>query len=223
MPESYALLPLMAGGEAIGTFYVAWAEPRSFDAEEFAFLEAIAAEATMGLENARLYEAERQAQERAQAELQTAGLLLETTEAATSLADFGRTLESFGDLLLRATDHARVLVELWDEERQEIEIGASRGAEATANRRFALRDLSEAAWEVIATRTTTVADYAATDLPAPQKQYVDEHAFLLVLLVPIVHHERLVGPITVDQPGERRPFSAREIQLVGTRLCRPVA
>ena len=62
--RSYALLPLLARGEAIGTFYVAWGQPRRFAAEELSFLQAVAAQAATGLENARLYEAARRPRSR---------------------------------------------------------------------------------------------------------------------------------------------------------------
>ena len=91
--RSYVLLPLVAGGEAIGTFYAAWAEPRRFEPEELSFLEAVAAECATGLENARLYEAEQKAQLRARQELERTKLLQEVTTAATSslsLPDIGQ-------------------------------------------------------------------------------------------------------------------------------------
>ena len=123
-------------------------------------------------------------------------------------------LEALGDLFLRSTDHSRVLLELWDEEHREVEIAASRGPGATPRQRFKLEAVSDGARQVIATKRTAVIDYAQTRLPDPQKQYVDTHAFLLTLVVPIVHGEQLVGLVVVDEPGERRPFTAREIEVV---------
>jgi hypothetical protein len=56
-------------------------------------------------------------------------------------------LQSLGDLLLRSTDHSRVLLELWHEQRQEVEIAVSRGAQATAKQRFGLDEISDGAKE----------------------------------------------------------------------------
>ncbi len=141
-------------------------------------------------------------------------LLLEVATTAAAGTDLDGMLESLGDLLLRATDHSRVLLELWDEEHREVEIAVSRGAAATPKQRFAFDGISDGAKEVITTRKTLVIDYAATGIPGPQKAYVDQHAFLLMLVVPIVYRERLIGLITLDQPGEARPFRPREIELV---------
>ena len=141
-------------------------------------------------------------------------LLLEAATTAAAWTDLDRMLESLGDLLLRATDHSRVLLQLWDEGRREVEIAVSRGAAATPKRRFASSGISDGAKEVITTRKTLVIDYAETGLPGPQREYVDEHAFLLLLVVPIVYRERLIGLVTLDQPGQARPFDAKEIELV---------
>jgi type I restriction enzyme M protein len=146
--------------------------------------------------------------------MEARNLLLEAATTAAAGTDLDRMLEALGDLLLRATDHSRILLELWDEERREVEIAVSRGAAATPKQRFAFDGISDGAKEVVTTRKTLVIDYAATGIPGPQKAYVDEHAFLLMLVVPIVYRERLIGLITLDQPGEARPFSPKEIELV---------
>ena len=53
--RSYILLPITAGDQPIGTFYVAWADPRHFAPEELSFIESVVAQFTAGLQNARLY------------------------------------------------------------------------------------------------------------------------------------------------------------------------
>ena len=212
--RAYVLLPITAGHETIGTFYLAWAETRRFDADELAFLEALAAESATGLEHARLFEAQQRAEEQARRELESTSLLLEVTTSAPSWTELGVAMEAIGDLLVKSTDHSRVLVELWDEEHREIEIAASRGAEATPRQRFSFDGLSEGVKRVIASRRTAVVDCAETQLPGTRKGSVDDHAFLLTLVVPVVRHERLVGLIVVDEPGTRRPFTQRDIELV---------
>jgi GAF domain-containing protein/anti-sigma regulatory factor (Ser/Thr protein kinase) len=189
-------------------------ERREFNEREIRLVEGIAAQAAVAVENARLFEAEVAAQREARRELETSALLLETAATATSWTDLDHMLGQLGDLLVRSTDHSRVLLELWDEEREELEVAVSRGATVVPRQRFGLDEVSEAAREVVATKATRVIDYAQTALPGEMKRYVDEHAFLLVLSVPIVYRERLVGLIMVDQPGEARPFSVQEIAVV---------
>ena len=146
--------------------------------------------------------------------LQTTALLLEAATAGATLTDPDELLGSLADLVLRSTDHSRVLLELWDDERQEVEIATARGTAATPAQRFEFDDVSEAIRQVITTRQTAVIDYAEIGLPGPLKQYLDAHAFLLLLVVPIIYREQLVGLIVVDQPGERRPFGQQEIDRV---------
>ena len=148
-------------------------------------------------------DSEVEAQQRVERELEATNLLLEAATTVTSWTDLDQMLESLADLLLRSTHHSRVLLELWDEERREIEIAVSRGSAATAKQRFPYDSISDGAKEVIATSKTLVIDYAETGLPGTQKEYVDEHAFLLLLVVPIVYRKRLVGLVTLDEPGER--------------------
>src|SRR5664280_3502076 len=104
----------------------------------------------------------RRAQQRAKLELGTTSLLLEAATTATSWTDLGPMLESLGDLLVRSTDHSRVILELWDEEHREVEIAVSRGAAAVPRQRFAFDDVSDAAKHVITTRTTSIIDYGET-------------------------------------------------------------
>jgi PAS domain S-box-containing protein len=101
---SYVLLPLMEGSEAVGTFYVAWAEPRRFSSAELSFLQALSAQLVSGLVHARLFDEQQQAQRQAAAELERTKLLQDVTTAATgslSLDEIGRrvlalSLETLG-------------------------------------------------------------------------------------------------------------------------------
>ena len=208
-------IPLIVDGKGFGCLFFSYYDsPHGFSETEVDFAQKTGAVVSQALENSRLFEAEVEAQRRAEQELQATGLLLEAATAATSGTGLDPMLESLGDLLLRSTNHSRVAFELWDEERQEVEVAVSRGPAATPRRRFKFDEMSEAARQAITTRTTVVVDYAKIGLPGPLKQYVDEHAFLLLLAVPVVYRERLIGLVMVDEPGEARLFTPREIQLV---------
>ena len=56
---AFAILPLRTGGNAIGTLFAAWKRAHDVAPDELTLLEAIAAAATTGLENARLFETQR--------------------------------------------------------------------------------------------------------------------------------------------------------------------
>ena len=71
-------------------------------------------------------------------------LLLEAATVLSSWTDLDRMLQSLGDLLARSAAHSRIVLELWDEERREVEIAVSRGAEAIAKQRFGFDEISAA-------------------------------------------------------------------------------
>lgn len=91
---------------------------------------------------------------------------------------------------------------------------AAAGPEAPARERFAFAAISETAKQVIRTHRTQIIDYEGTGRPVSLDDYLDEHGFRLLLAVPMMYRDRLVGLMMVDEPDERREFGAREIQLV---------
>jgi PAS domain S-box-containing protein len=64
--QAIAALPLVQGDNVVGGFAVSFDEERHFDNEERRWLEAIAAQASVAADRARLYEAERRAREEAE-------------------------------------------------------------------------------------------------------------------------------------------------------------
>ena len=65
--EAFAALPVRAGGRPVAALTFSFAEPRTFDAEDAAFLGTLAAQAGQALERARLVDAERAARAEAEA------------------------------------------------------------------------------------------------------------------------------------------------------------
>ena len=212
--RSVLAVPLITHEIVIGCLLFYGETDRSFDDAEIDFGRKLGATVSLAIENGRLFEAAVEAERQVRLELERAGLLLEAATNAASWTDLDQMLESLGDLLVRSTNHARVVLELWDEERQELEIAVSRGSAAIPRQRFCFDDISDAAKEVIRTRKMVIIDYAETGLPGRLRDYLDEHAFRLLLAMPILYRDRLIGLIMVDHPGESRPFAPREIQLV---------
>lgn len=145
--RSVLALPLLAKDLVIGCLLVYGRQIHQFDEAEIDFGRKLSATVSLAIENARLHEGQVEAQRRAEQELATTSLLLEAATTSTSWTDLEEMLQSLGDLLLRSTDHSRVLLELWHEQRQEVEIAVSRGAQATAKQRFGLDEISDGAKE----------------------------------------------------------------------------
>ena len=213
--RSLVAVPLVSREQTIGVvIFLERRAMRQFEPAEIDFARRLGTTVGLAIDNAHLFAAAVEAQRQAGRDLQTTELLLEAATVMTSWTDLDRMLEALGDLLVRSADHSRIVLELWHEERREVEVAVSRGAAAIPKERFGFDDISNAARQVITTKEKLVIDYEATARPEPLKEYLDEHGFRLLLAVPIVYRERLIGLIMLDQPGERRPFSPQETSLV---------
>ncbi len=85
--RSGASLPLLVRDEAIGCLAVAWAEPHALEADEVSFLESVAFEVALGLENARLLERERAA-------VAASAALAEVDRAIHGSLDFAEVMQT---------------------------------------------------------------------------------------------------------------------------------
>jgi len=211
---SYVLLPLMEGGEAVGTFYVAWAEPRHFSPPELSFLEAICGQFVGGLVHSRLFDAQQQAQRQAAAELERTKLLQDVTTAATgslSLDEIGYRVLALTMEALGAFGGAIYTV---DEAKGQLRALALAGYPEEQERQIRLLPLND---------QFTIGSLVAHDLPlvtheseagpastgfAGRLQEEDVRWFAL----PIKKGEAVLGVFGLQFPGLRR-FEETELSL----------
>jgi signal transduction histidine kinase/CheY-like chemotaxis protein len=88
--ESAAYLPLIVEGQAIGGMSIGFATTRVLDAEERAFLEALAAQCAQALDRARLYAAEQRARERLAFLAEASTLLVASLDYEVTLQQIAR-------------------------------------------------------------------------------------------------------------------------------------
>lgn len=150
----------------------------------------------------------------AERELDTSRKLLEAARAVarwTSLADVAREL---ANVLLDATGHRRSVVDLWDPERREILLLSSAGVNRyPTGRRWAIDGLSIAARTAIFERKRFLLDPESLAIEELGQAY-QEFGAGLSLYMPLVQRDTVVGLIVIDDPGERRGFTEREIEIV---------
>jgi PAS domain S-box-containing protein len=150
--------------------------------------------------------------DRLREELEATRHLLAAANALAVSSDLDEVLGALLDVLLETLGHTRAWVFLWDERRREATLAASRGERAPEPGMVLPFDtLSSTTRAALVQRRTTVVDYAA--LPPAERgpaARLDSH---VSLQVPLVQRGRLVGVVSLDDPGERREFSAREIEL----------
>ena len=155
---------------------------------------------------------EEQAANPLQEELEVTRELLGAARAFASGTSLAEMLGVLCATVLRMLAHERVYVSIWRWNEDRLEIVASSGKEPVPNGRLvALRDLPETVRHAVAERESVLVD---VDIFAPDNQGATErtqphHA----LHVPLVRREDLVGFLVVDDPGEHRDFSSREIEV----------
>jgi serine phosphatase RsbU (regulator of sigma subunit)/HAMP domain-containing protein len=148
-------------------------------------------------------------------ELSITGKLLEAADEVAQWTDIEGLAKGLARILLKLTSHSRATVNSWNEERREIQVIASEGEmPCRVGTRWRFDALSAAARRAMSDRAPGVWDL--DDLPEDERGIAaPEHDMRHALYVPLVQREDVVGMIVLDDPGERREFSEREIQLVG--------
>ncbi len=207
-------LPIERQGKLVGVLSVFINGKRPFEPDEVRLYRGVAAILGNAIANSRLLDAEKQARQRAGRELKTTTLLLRAAEAIANWTDLCDVARELAELLEKATSHSRAMVQTWDEGRQEIEVVACVGKmPVPVQTRWPLDAVSAGARRAIMDGRPRVSDLdklteKGRGTAAP---LFDSHN---VFHVPFVLHDRVIGLISVDDPGESRPFSKREMQVI---------
>ena len=96
--QAWAIVPLVAGGRAIGALDFAFPTPRTFSQEEIAFLTTLGEQSAQALERARLYEAEQQARADADARARRISLLYEVSNRLADTLDLTTMINTLARL-----------------------------------------------------------------------------------------------------------------------------
>jgi PAS domain S-box-containing protein len=100
--RSFAAVPMVVDGEAIGCITFGWVDERSFDDGEAHFLLALGRQAAQALERTRLYEAERSARADAEEAGERMRFLAEASRVLSSSLDYEVTLRDMAQLAVPA-------------------------------------------------------------------------------------------------------------------------
>ena len=213
LQDRWISVPIRARDEVVGSFGLIFPGQRTFDAEEVSLYQALADQLGVGLDKARLFEAEATARQEAAQELATTGFLLEAAAELNKRSDLEGTLSALADIALRATPHARVSIGLLAADRSQVTFAATAGKEPMpAGTVVPWNGVSSALREALIEGTTRVADYDL--LSEEQRGNGVPVTSRLALLVPLVFDDRTVGHIGLDDREERREFTAREIEII---------
>ncbi|HSD51597.1 MAG TPA: GAF domain-containing protein [Candidatus Methylomirabilis sp.] len=197
--------PLIHQGVVIGTLGLygkAGVGPASFTEVDLQLLVTLCAQATVAIQNARLFGA---AEQRA-TELAT---LREIGQAITSQIELPAVLEAVvaGAMRLLGTQHTQII--LWDEASQRLRYGAALGTEAERVRTQSLELGRGINGTVAQTRQPMILDdYQASPYALPE--FAD---IMATITVPVIFGDRLLGVLHSHSTERGRRFTADDLRL----------
>ncbi len=222
--KSVLYIPLYARSQAIG-YAELWESRRrrEFTAEEIALCQAIAQNATVAVENARLYEQARQElAERKQAEAEA----IQRNRELLTLQAAGVAITSSLDLQYVLSTVAREMANLlgveacaisgWDQATDTVSLLAEYGPddwwdEGAPNKVFALSDYPLTK-RVLTERRAQWMPINQPDIDPAELAFMQEAAIKTLLMLPMVFQDRAVGLVEIEDWRERA-FTDQEIAL----------
>lgn len=118
--RSEMALPLHVGDAVFGVLNLESPEPNAFDERTRRILAAFADDASLALQNTRLFNA-------AERHSRQLTLLNEITATALSVSDFAEMLQALADKMITLINSDECFITLWDEEHQRVMPGAASG------------------------------------------------------------------------------------------------
>ncbi len=202
---SYLGLPLKRGDQIVGVLVFNTGAPRTYTADEIAYLSILADQAAVAIENARLFATTERAGREARSLYEVAHSLATSLDPLEVLHLIAvKTTELLG------TSHAQVV--LWDEAGQTLRLGAAYGSEAEKVKDQQFR-LGEGVNGIVAqTRAPLIVnDYQAF---APRVSELTE--LVAVIGVPLLYRDRLLGVLTTHATQPGAAFTQDHLALLTT-------
>jgi len=219
-----ALLPLKVEGRVIGGMGLNFPEARRFSAEDRAFLLALARHCAQALERTRLYEAERQAREAAEAAQRRLAFLAGASAVLASSLDYAITLENVARLMVPALADWCFVDLVEDDEARRVAVCCADPTQeelAKALRNYPpRRETPEGAPKALRTGQSIL-------LPTVPEGFLDratrdhEHLRLAraynptsLMYVPLQARGRTLGVLTLARTEPERSYGAEDLGLV---------
>lgn len=206
------LLPLGLGPTVIGLLEVYRREaPLEFTSEEIALASALAAQAAIAIENARLYEESRR-------RLEEMTALFEVGKALVSSLDLQEVLQRICEESTRLYGVTSAYVSRWDQEEGTYTVIAEYiGPDASPLEQISDMGVVYEARPHLAERLRQGRPYimqlSDPNLPAEERRYLEQYDGKSVLLLPLVARGKCLGFIEVWESRRERHFTEEEIRL----------
>ncbi len=199
-------VPIRIKGEAYGALAVYWWEARSPDALQIELLSALAGQAAIALENARLYQAATDRGKR----LAALTRLTETLTATLSLEEVldrvvGSAVDLFGSSVSR--------VWLLDPDGRSLSLRASAGAVSAVVGRTHLAAGEGLMGHIVASRAPVLVPDLLADARPGNIERIRAEGIVSFAGVPLMLGDRVLGALSVSV-RERRPFDEEDLNLL---------
>ncbi len=210
-----ACVRLPGGRGVLGALCVARLAERDFTADELRILDAVGAQLSVAMENARLY-----AEQRARAEEMT--LLNEVSRSFAGALEMKPLLMAAGQTLCKLVDASNWFVMLFDPATQILRAAACNPEHEEFMRGVQLR-LTEPSLSAEVVRTRRAAQAQGPELHQVASRTLIEHLHPRALLVvPLIAHDEVLGVVSLDDTERPRVFTHAEIQRT-TAVCQQIA
>ncbi|MBE0446953.1 MAG: MEDS domain-containing protein [Actinobacteria bacterium] len=148
-------------------------------------------------------------------ELEISNLLLKAADTLAESIELQGVLDRLADIISEVIGRSRIHISLVDGKTNQLEVMATKGGPGDpVGTRFSIDQITPQLGQAVFERRPILIDYDATDVPAVSKERAEKLDIKLLLLAPIVSDNKVIGIFSIDEPGSRREFTQRDIELV---------
>ena len=215
--KSVLVTPLISKERVIGLMGLDHAEEgREFTAEQADLAMAIAAQAALAIESARLFEETRKHVARLERTTRDLELVHQVSQVVSSSLDLTRILEATAEQMVAAfeADHSGIL--LFDQTQTHGQVVAEYPPTGATVEQFPVQGYP-AAERIIADREPLMIEDAWSDpLMTTVREAMHRLDIRSMLIAPLIVKGEVVGSIGLDAVGRQRRFDAEEVALAQT-------
>jgi PAS domain S-box-containing protein len=205
-------VPVRIGERVIGVINVEHPGLDAFDEEDQQALEALAAQAAIAIDNARLFESEQQ-------RVRHLELVSSVAQEVSSSLDLEKVLNALVDGLARSLEVEQCAIAVFDEKGEYGDVEAEcleEGCVPATGVKIPLIGNPTIERVQETRRPLVIADAQTDPLMESVWDIMKERRTKSIMIVPIVIDDQVIGTIGLDAVGSRREFTEEEQWLAGT-------
>ncbi|MCS7285733.1 MAG: transporter substrate-binding domain-containing protein [Anaerolineae bacterium] len=207
-------IPIHAAGKILGVLVGTKEVKRGFSPDEQELLVALAEQASVALENIKLRRGlDAQLQDLAQEVLHRT-LIQEIASLASSSFDIRKILNTAAAKIVETLGVSHCAIILFDLDKMEGTVEAEFPIQDSLGLKFDLRTYPALSYLIETRKPLVVPDVEAEPLLEQIRTLLAMAEIRSLLFIPLIHQENIVGSIGIEVKGEKREFSATEIQLL---------